>query len=124
MCSITNPLQLRSVFYIELLKNSSTTFDSVVSVSTGQTPPIQWGETTLQGRASATGNIESPSNALLRLTIDKNFVMCPTDFKMYMCKMSGLSTESVAVRQDTSPIIISYIGMYYSLNLYNKHCVY
>lgn len=82
VCSITIPLQLRFVFYIELLKNSSTTFDSVVSVVTGKTPLLQWTDTALQSWASATGSIESPRNALLRLTIDKASVRCPTDFKM------------------------------------------
>lgn len=71
VCSITNPTQLRSVYFIQLLKNSSTTFENIVSVVTGQTPPIQWNDIQLQGRASATGNIDSPTTAQLRFTIDK-----------------------------------------------------
>lgn len=109
------------MFLIKLLKNSSTTFETVVFVANGQTPPIQWKDYTLQGRATAIGNIDSPSSAQLRFIIDKNSVQCPDDFKMYKCEMSGFSTDSVAVRQDTSPIIISYIGMYYSLNLFNEY---
>lgn len=118
VCSITGP-QLSSLFFIQLLKNSSTTFETIVSVTPGQTPPIQWKDTQLQGRATATGSVDSPSTAQLRLTIDKASVLCPTDFKMYMCKMSGLATNSDIVNKETSPITISYIGMYCYLNLYN-----
>lgn len=114
VCSITNPSQLSSVFFIQLQKNSSTTFDTVVSVTTGQTPSVQWKDATLQKRASATGNIDSPISAQLRLQIDKNSVQCPTDFKMYMCRMSGFSpVVSDTVTQETSPININYIGIQY-----------
>lgn len=113
VCSITNPTQLSSVFLIQILKNSSTTFDNVVSVTTGQTLPVQWRDTVLQNRASVTGNINSPRTAQLRLTIDKNNVQCPTDFKMYSCKMSGMSTASNPVTEETNPITIFYIGMKY-----------
>lgn len=110
VCSITNPSQLNAVFFIQLQRNSSTLFDAVVSVATGQTSPIQWQDTQLQGRASATASIDPPSTAQLRLTIVKDRVMCPSDFKMYMCSMSGFSSiASEAVTQETSPIIISYI---------------
>lgn len=108
VCSISNPSQLSIVFFIQLLKNSSTAFESIVSVATGQTPPVQWRDTQLQGRASATGSIDSPTTAQLRLTIDKANVQCPTDFKMYMCKMTGFSS-SAPVSGETSPITISYI---------------
>lgn len=114
ICSITNPSQLSSVFFIELLKNSSTTFETVVEVSTGQTPLVQWRDTTLQNRASATGNIDSPSNAQLRLTIDKNSVLCHADFKMYKCKMAGFSSTALeVVTQETSSIALYQIGIYY-----------
>lgn len=114
VCSITNPSQLNAMYYIQLQRNSGTTFETVVSVSTGQTPPVQWKDTTLQSRSSATGNIDSPNTAQLRLTIDKNSVICPTDFKMYKCRMSGFSTVvSEAVTQETNPINISYTGIEY-----------
>lgn len=122
VCSITNPSQLASVFFIQLLKNSSTLFDDVVSVATGQTPPVQWKDSTLQYRASATGSLDSPSTAQLRLTIDKNRVICPSDFNVYKCRMSGLTTVvSEAVTQETTPITISYIGMHYLPNLFNNY---
>lgn len=111
VCSFTNPTQLNSVFYMELLKNSSTTFETVVSVATGQTPKIQWKDTQLQGRATAIGNVDSPSSAQLRLKIDKNSVQCPTDFKMYMCKMSGFSATPFVVSRESNPITISFVGI-------------
>lgn len=114
-CSITTPSELSSISFIQLQKNYSTTFDTVVSVATGQTPNIQWKDSALQRRASATGSIDSPSTAQLRLTIDKSYVQC-SDFNMYKCKMSGFGTASVAVTQETNPITISYIGMYTNLN--------
>lgn len=40
VCSINNPTQLSSVFFIQILKNSSTTFDNVVSVTTWQALPV------------------------------------------------------------------------------------
>lgn len=108
-CSITTPSELSSISFIQLQKNYSTTFDTVVSVATGQTPNIQWKDSALQRRASATGSIDSPSTAQLRLTIDKSYVQC-SDFNMYKCKMSGFGTASVAVTQETNPITISYIA--------------
>lgn len=113
ICSITNPSQLSSVSFMELLKNSSTTFETVVEVSTGQTPLVKWRDTTLQNRASVTGNIDSPSNAQLRLTIDKNSELCHADFKMYKCKMAGFSSTALeVVTQETSSIALSQISIY------------
>lgn len=108
VCTISNPSQLSTVFFIQLLKNSSGTFDTVVSVATGQPVSIQWKDSALQRRATAIGNLDSPSSAQLRLTIDKANVLCPADFKMYLCKMSGLTTASDVVSIETSPITISY----------------
>lgn len=96
-----------------------------MSVADGPTPHLQWKDTQLQGRASATGNVDSPNTAQLRLTIVKDRVMCPSDFKMYMCRMLGISSSgSERVTQETSPIIISYIGMYYLLILFNNNYCY
>eukprot|EP00105_Crassostrea_gigas_P029397 XP_011451333.1 PREDICTED: uncharacterized protein LOC105345053 [Crassostrea gigas] len=112
LCSITELSQFQSVFFIQLLRNSSTIFETVVSVTTGQTPPVQWKDTSLQNRATATGNLDSPTTAQLRLTIDKASVLCPADFKMYKCGMSGLNTASDIVTQETNPVTISCVGMY------------
>lgn len=80
-----------------------------MSIATGQT--VQWGYNALQ--ATVTGNIDSPDNAELKLEIGKSSVQCPIDFKMYMCKMSGLSTALDIINQETSLITISYIGIQY-----------
>lgn len=111
VCYITKPSQLNAVYSILLQRNSSTTFETVVAVANGLTPPLQWKDTQLQRRASATGNADSPSSAQLRLTIAKNNVQCPNDFKMYMCKMSAFNNVvSETVTQETSPIAVSYVG--------------
>ena len=73
-CSITNPSQLSNVYYIQLLRNSSMGFETVVSIFKDQTPQIQWPSgSSLQNRASAEGaEINTPSRATLKLTIDKH----------------------------------------------------
>ena len=113
-CSITNPSQFNSVFYIQLLRNSSMGFETVVSIFKDFTPQIQWPMgSTIQNRASTTGSeINTPSTAKLKLTIDKNSVLCPTDFIEYRCKMSGFNTAtSDAIPQETTPVIVTYIGI-------------
>ena len=112
-CSITNPSQLSSVYYIQLQKNSSTGFETVVTIFKDQSPQIQWPSgSTLQNRASTAGSeINIPSSANLKITIDKSSVLCPTDFTVYKCKMAGLSTvTSDAVTQETNPINVTYTG--------------
>lgn len=98
------------MFSIHLLKNSSTTFETVVSITTDQTPQIQWKDSSLQVRASVTGDIDARRNAYLRLTIDKNSFQCQDDLTMYMCKMSTLN-----------PINITNIGMHCKLILFNEY---
>ena len=113
-CSITNPSQFSAVYYIQLQKNSSTGFETAVSIFKDQNPQIQWPSgSTLQNRASAVGSqINTPSTAKLKLTIDKNSVVCPTDFVEYRCKMSGFSTwTSDAVIKETTPVTASYTGI-------------
>nr|XP_022325352.1 uncharacterized protein LOC111125641 isoform X3 [Crassostrea virginica] len=110
-CSITNPSQLMSVYYIQLHRNSSTDFETVLSIFKDQNPQIQWPSgSTLQNRASADGSeIKTPSTATLKLTIDKDSVLCPNDFTAYRCKMSGFSSaEYDAVTQETNPVTIIY----------------
>ena len=113
-CSITNPSHLSNVYYMQLYKNISTDFETVVSIFKDQTPQIQWPwGSTLQNRASAVGSqINTLSSANLKITIDKNSVMCPTDFVEYSCKLSGFSTvRSDAVIQETNPVTVSYTGI-------------
>ena len=112
-CSITNPSQLSSVYYIQLLRNSSMDFETVVSIFKDQTPQIQFPVSmSLQNRTSALGSeIITPSSATLKLTIYKHSVLCPNDFTAYRCKMSGFSSaESDAVTQETNQVTIKYTG--------------
>ena len=112
-CSITNPSQLSSVYSIQLHRNSSMDFETVVSIFKDQTPEIQWPlGSSLQNRASAEGSeVNTPSRATLKLTIDKQSVLCPSDFTAYRCKLSGFtSAESYAVTQETNPVTIIYTG--------------
>ena len=90
-------------------------FETVVSIFKDQTPQIQWPSgSTLQNRASAAGSeINTPSTATLKLTIEKNSVLCPTDFTKYKCKLSGFNTVTTDfVTQETNPVAITYIGKY------------
>ena len=112
-CSVTNPSQLSDVYFMQLLRNSSTDFEIVVAILKGQNPQIQWPSgSSLQYRASAEGSeITTPSTAKLKLTVEKNSVLCPTDFTAYKCKFLGLSTSTYAVEtQETNPVTITYIG--------------
>lgn len=96
-----------------LFKNASTTFNKIVSVAlNGQTTAVQWGNTeNLQNRATATGTLDSPSTAELRFKIDKSRVECPTDFKTYMCQLSG-NSQSGPVTENSSQLTLSYKGMH------------
>lgn len=120
VCSITNPSQIPYVLSIHLLKNYSSTFETVVSINTGQTPPIQWKDSSLQVRASVTGNIDPREIAYLRFIIAKNSLNCHDDLTMYICQMSALSASDI-VTQETSPITISYIGMHCKLILFHEY---
>ena len=112
-CSITNPSQLSSVYYIQLLRNSSMDFETLVSILNVQTQQIQWPSvSTLRYRASVEGSeINTPRTTKLKLTVEKNSVLCPTDFTAYKCKFSGISTStSDVVTQEANPVTITYIG--------------
>lgn len=106
LCSVTNPSQMSVIFSIQLWRNITSGFEEVVSAITGKTPIVQWVDQALKGRATATGSLEITSSPELRLTVDKNSVQCPSDFSMYMCKLTGYSTASVEV--ETNPIKVSY----------------
>lgn len=106
LCSVTNPSQMSVIFSIQLWRNISSGFEEVVSAITGKTPIVQWVDQALKIRATATGSLEITSSPELRLTIDKNSVQCPSDFSMYMCKLTGYSSASVS--QETNPIKVSY----------------
>lgn len=112
LCSITNLSQLTSLFFIQLLRNASVTFSTVVTVANED--KILWVDKTLQNRgATATGSISTLNTAQLRLTLNKDIVRCPDDIKMYKCKMSGINRQSNIVEDETMPITVTYNSMYY-----------
>ncbi|XP_065930410.1 uncharacterized protein [Magallana gigas] len=107
LCSITNPSQLASLFFIQLSKNASGNFTTVVSVASGN--KLLWADSTLYNRgAIASGSISTKSTPQLRFTILKDIVRCPDDFKLYKCKMSGFDLQSNAFESETMPITITY----------------
>eukprot|EP00105_Crassostrea_gigas_P013159 XP_011429384.1 PREDICTED: uncharacterized protein LOC105329722 isoform X2 [Crassostrea gigas] len=107
LCSITNPSQLTSLFFIQLLRNANVTFSTVVTVANED--KILWVDKTLHNRgATATGSISTFNTAQLRLTLNKDIVRCPDDFNMYKCKMSGLNSQSNVVEDETLPITVTY----------------
>lgn len=107
LCSITNPSQLTSLFFIQLSKNASGNFTTVVSVASGD--KLLWADKTLHSRgATASGSISTLNTAQLRLTLNKDIVRCPDDFKMYKCKMSGINSQSNVVEDETLPITVIY----------------
>lgn len=109
-CTISNPSQIKSVFFIDLQKNTTTGFEAIVTVATGEAAKIN--DNGLQNRATATGSLDSPNSAQLKLTIGKSNVRCPDDFLTYRCTMSGLSLNNVGVNDQSTPITIEYEGTY------------
>lgn len=107
LCSITNPSQLASLFFIQLSRNASVNFTTVVSVACED--KILWADSTLNYRgANAIGSIGTLNTAQLRLSIKKDIVRCPDDFKMYKCKMSWFDFQSNVVEKETLPITVTY----------------
>lgn len=105
--SITNPSQLASLFFIQLSRNDPVNFTSVVSVVSED--KILWADSTLYNRgATATGSISMQNTPHLRITIKKDIVRCPDDFKLYKCKMTGLDLQSNVFESETMPITIFY----------------
>lgn len=111
LCSITNPSQLASLFFIQLSRNASVNFTTVVSVASED--KLLWVDSTLYNRgATASGSISTKSTPQLRFTIKKDIVRCPDDFNLYKCKMSGFDLQSNAFESETMPITITYNSMY------------
>lgn len=108
---LPNPSQLASLFFIQLSKNASGNFTTVVSVASGN--KLLWADSTLYNRgAIASGSISTKSTPQLRFTIQKDIVRCPDDFKLYKCKMSGFDLQSNAFESETMPITVTYNSMY------------
>lgn len=123
LCSITNSSQLQSLFFIELLRNATVNFTTVVSVLNND--KITWADSALQSRgAAAIGSFDMLNTPHLRFTMNKDIVQCPDDFKMYKCKMSGIDTLNNIVTKESTPINIAHNGMLVSqmfLKLFTIH---
>lgn len=110
LCSITNSSRLASLFFIELLRNATVNFTTVVSVLDND--KVKWADTALQSRgAAAIGSVDLLDTPHLRFTINKDIVQCPDDFKIYKCKMSGVDTLNNIVTKESTPINIAHKGM-------------
>lgn len=110
LCSITNSSQLQSLFFIELSRNATVNFTTVVLVSIED--KIKWADSALQSRgAAAMGSLDFINTPYLRFTMNKDIVQCPDDFKMYKCKMSGVDSRNKIVTKESAPIGIAYNGM-------------
>lgn len=109
LCSITNSSQLQSLFFIELSRNATVNFTTVVLVSSDK---IKWADSALQSRgAAAMGSLDFINTPYLRFTMNKDIVQCPDDFKMYKCKMSGIDSLNKIVTKESAPIGIAHNGM-------------
>lgn len=110
LCSITYSSRLESLFFIELLRNATVNFTTVVSVLNND--KITWADSALQNRgAAAIGSLDLLNTPQLRFTMNKDIVQCPDDFKMYKCKMSGVDTLNNIVTKESTPINIAHKGM-------------
>lgn len=87
ICSITNPSHLKAIVSLELLRNESGSFQTIVSINQDQKP--HWINTLLERRATVSGSVNGTNSAELKFSIDKKNVLCPEDFTTYKCKMSG-----------------------------------
>nr|XP_034301838.1 uncharacterized protein LOC117681442 [Crassostrea gigas]XP_034301839.1 uncharacterized protein LOC117681442 [Crassostrea gigas] len=107
LCSIINSSRLQSLFFIELSRNATVNFTTVVSVLNDD--EITWADSALQSRgAAAMGSLDFINTPYLRFTMNKDIVQCPDDFKMYKCKMSGVDSLKKIVTKESAPINIAH----------------
>lgn len=113
ICSITNPSHLKAIVSLELLRNESGSFQTIVSINQDQ--KTHWINTLLERRATVSGSVNGTNSAELKFLIDKKNVLCPEDFTTYKCKMSGYHyTTSFNDRaHDEDQITITYTSMDY-----------
>lgn len=123
LCSIINSSWLQSLFFIELSRNATVNFTTVVSVLNDD--EITWADSALQSRgAAAMGSLDFINTPYLRFTMNKDIVQCPDDFKMYKCKMSGVDSLKKIVTKESAPINIAHKGMLVSqplIKFFTKH---
>lgn len=107
ICSIKNPSSLKAIVSLELLRNESGSFQTIVSINQDQKP--NWINTLLERRATVYGSVNDTNTAELKFSIDKKNVLCPEDFTTYKCKTSGYN-HSV---HDEDHITINYTSVNY-----------
>lgn len=113
ICSITNPSSLIAIISLELQRNESGSFQTIVSINQDQKP--HWINTLLERRATISGSVNDTNSAELKFLIDKKNVLCPEDFTVYKCKMSGYNytISSNYIVHDEDQITITYTSMDY-----------
>lgn len=113
ICSITNPSSLIAIISLELQRNESGSFQTIVSINQDQKP--HWINTLLERRATVSGSVNDTNSTELKFSIDKKNVLCPEDFTVYKCKMSGYNytISSNYIVHDEDQITITYTSMDY-----------
>lgn len=113
ICSIKNPSSLKAIASLELLRNESGSFQTIVSINQDQRP--HWINTLLERRATVSGSVNDTNSTELKFSIDKKNVLCPEDFTVYKCKMSGYNytISSNYIVHDEDQITITYTSMDY-----------
>uniref|UniRef100_A0A8W8J9L4 Tyrosine-protein phosphatase domain-containing protein n=1 Tax=Magallana gigas TaxID=29159 RepID=A0A8W8J9L4_MAGGI len=108
ICSITNPSSLIAIISLELLRNASGSFQTIVSIKQDQKP--HWINTLLERRATVSGSVNDTNSAELKFSIDNKNVLCPEDFTTYKCNMSGYVNimNSNYIVQNEDQITITY----------------
>lgn len=113
ICSITNPSSHIAIISLELQRNESGSFQTIVSINQDQKP--HWINTLLERRATVSGSVNDTNSTELKFSIDKKNVLCPEDFTVYKCKMSGYNytISSNYIVHDEDQITITYTSMDY-----------
>lgn len=91
ICSITNSSNFSAVLSLELQRNESGSFQTIVSIGQDQAP--QWANTLLKRRANVSISVSDTYSAEMKFSVDKENVLCPEDFTMYKCKNDWLHDE-------------------------------
>lgn len=97
ICSITNPLSLIAIISLELQRNESGSFQTIVSINQDQKP--HWINTLLERRATVSGSVNDTNSTELKFSIDKK--MCCAQ-KILLC--TNVKCQDIIIQ---SALIIS-----------------
>lgn len=97
ICSITNPSSLIAIISLELQRNESGSFQTIVSINQDQKP--HWINTLLERRATISGSVNDTNSAELKFSIDKK--MCCAQ-KILLC--TNVKCQDIIIQ---SALIIS-----------------